>query len=284
VLEYGDKVLKEIKSIISGKLARKSEKFDGIHNGETCYIFGDGPSVKWFDLSCFGDHPAICCNLFPFHKDFDKLDVRYCTMLEPWVFAPKLVQSKNDGIREFRGVVNEYRSIVKKNPDKQFFISASNFLSLTGENINFMFRELPKNRKNKTDELLRQFDLFGGSFHAALTLAYYLGFKKIYLVGFDGWTIQPARALHWYELGKGEFFEPTNFATEFLDVLKTEVDISAITYDGESRNVNAIRYEAYTGKPPVYKENFELLSEHRLNVLATYPEYKIRQDVRAVSL
>ena len=25
-------------------------KFHNIHEGETCYIFGDGPSIKYFDL------------------------------------------------------------------------------------------------------------------------------------------------------------------------------------------------------------------------------------------
>lgn len=39
-------------------------------------FFGDGPSVKWFDLVSLGNHPAICVDLFPFHEDFDKLNVR----------------------------------------------------------------------------------------------------------------------------------------------------------------------------------------------------------------
>ena len=32
------------------------------HKGESCYIFGDGVSIKWFDLSSFSDKPVISLN------------------------------------------------------------------------------------------------------------------------------------------------------------------------------------------------------------------------------
>ena len=137
-----------------------------------------------------------------------------------------------------------------------------------------MFRELPKSR-NKTDDLLRQFDCFNGTFHAVLSLAYYMGFKKIYLVGFDGWTIQPARTLHWYELGNGELFEANNFATDFLNVLAKEMDIYTLINEGHSKNVKGISYETYTGRRPVFKENFELLTEKNLKLLATCPIFNV---------
>lgn len=47
------------------------EKYKDIHKGETCYIFGDGPSIKWFDLSKFSDHIGISCGVIPFHNDFE---------------------------------------------------------------------------------------------------------------------------------------------------------------------------------------------------------------------
>ena len=47
----------------------------GKHKGEECYIFGDGLSLKYMDLSFFSDKPAIACNNFIFHKDFKKVDL-----------------------------------------------------------------------------------------------------------------------------------------------------------------------------------------------------------------
>lgn len=265
---------KKFEFFISKLIAHKSEKFRGLHSGEACYIFGDGPSVKWFDLSSFGDLPSICCNLMPFHKDFDKLDARYCTIIEPYAFVPTILHPKNRDVSGLDEVIKEYRSIIKDHPEIQFFVSPSNFLSLRGKNVNFMFRELPKSR-NGTDNLLRQFDCFNGTFHAVLTIAYYLGFKKVYLVGFDAWTIQPSRTLHWYELGNGELFEANNFATDFLNVLAKEMDIYTIINEGHSKNVKGISYEAYTGKQPLFKENFELLTEQNLKLLATCPIFNV---------
>lgn len=250
------------------------KKFSNLHRGETCYIFGDGPSIKWFDLSLFNDHPAICCGMIPFHKDFHKLDVKYVTLVEPWFFVPEFLQPKVTYLHQLKHIAAEYKKFIKNTPDKEFFVNLSNRFSLSGKNINYVYRGLPESR-NEIDELLGQFDVFGGSFHASLTLAYYLGFSKIYLVGFDAWTIQPARTLRWYELGEGQFFDANNFATDFLEVLKQEIGIYTISLDGESRNVTNISYQNYTGKEPNFRENHELLDQRYLKILATFPEYKI---------
>ncbi len=265
-------MLRKITSILFGHLIRDLEKFRGIHKGESCYIFGDGISIKWFDLTSFGNLPAICVGLLPFHKDFNQLDVRYCAMIEPWLFVPKYFRPINPKITQYRMISKEYESVIKNHPEKQFIVHLSNCLSLSGENVNYIFRKLPKSG-NKTDDLLQNYECFRGSFDTSLMLAYFLGFKKIYLVGFDSWTLQlpRARGNHWYNIGQGVFFEPTDFATELLDALRTEVDINTISYDRQSKNVNCISYEAFTGKPPVFKENYELLSEYHLKVLATYP-------------
>lgn len=248
------------------------KRFSNLHHGESCYIFGDGPSIKWFDLSRLGDLPAICCGMLPFHRDFQHVNARYFTMVEPWLFVPRMFQPRF--LHNLRTIAAEYRKFVVSSPDKQFFINLSNRLWLSGANVHYVYRGLPECR-NRTDELLARFDLFGGSFHASLALAYYLGFRKIYLAGFDAWTIQPSRTLHWYELGEGEFFEATNLAVDFLDTLKPEVDIYTLAVDGSSRNVKSISYLSHTGEAPRFRENHQLVERHYLEVLATYPDYNI---------
>jgi len=260
------------RQIVADVFTGHLEKFSNRHEGETCYIFGDGPSIKWFDFSEFGNHPAICCGMIPFHKDFDKLDVRYIALVEPWLFVPKIFQPKI--LHCLRQIAAEYKNRIASLPDKEFFVSLSNRFSLSGKNINYVYRNLP-NPRNEVDKQINQHNCFAGSFHASLSLAYYMGFEKIYLVGFDAWTIQPARTLRWYEAGGGEYFNPTNFALEFLNVLKSKIDIYTISKDGKSCNVKNISYASFTGKKPEYKENIDLLSEHFLKVLSTCHEYKI---------
>lgn len=61
-----------------------------------------------------------------------------------------------------------------------------------------------------------------------------MGFSNVYLVGFDAWTIQPAKTRRWWEIGDGEYFMPTNFATNFLNVLFKEMKIFTISLEGNS--------------------------------------------------
>lgn len=262
------------KYIISRLASKKMKIFKRRHNNEECYIFGDGPSVKLFDIKEFSDLPSICCNMFPFHKDFSRLDVRYCTFLEPYAFAPKIFQPKCLNMEGMEEILKEYRAIMKKFPTKTFFVSASNLFSILGENIYFMFRQYP-DTQSEVDYKLRHIECVKNSFYACLTLAKYLGFKKIYLVGFDGWVNYPSRSGHWYELGEGSVFDSTNLPADYLNILQREIEIVAITPDGNSRNVGSISYESYTGKKLEYKENHQLLSERHLKLLSTYPEYKI---------
>ncbi len=251
---------------------RGLRKFSNINKGETCYIFGNGPSIKWFDLTKFNDHPAICCGMIPFHKDFSRLNVKYVAMVEPWLFAPKIFHSKE--LKGFHRIGEEYRQLIGRTPEKEYFVSLSNSLSIYGPNINYVYHGLPEER-GATDELLRKLNLFAGSFHATLTLAYYLGFSKIYLVGFDGWTIQPARAMRWYEFGEPTFFDATNFAIDFLEIIMQQTEIFTISLDGKSNYVTNISYQDYTGCRPCYKENNEILDEHYLNILASCVGCKI---------
>lgn len=261
-----------VNDIFAKKILDKIKKYKDLHRGETCYLFGDGPSIKWFDLAQFGDHCGICCGLLPFHKDFNKLDVKYCLMVEPWLFSK--VFGQRQAIVNHRAITNQYKKIIAERKDIDFFLHLSSYLDVREANVSYIFRHPPKGVE-VLDSLAKTIDLFGGSFHASISLASYLGFSKVFLVGFDAWTIQPARNLHWYELGKGLFFKPTNFATEFLNALKPQLDICTILMDGQSKNVDYISYATYTKKISVFRENHEIIDSHYLNVLATHPEYRI---------
>lgn len=257
---------------------RRLKKFRGIHQGESCYIFGDGPSISWFDLKYFNNYPAICSGLLPFHNDFGSLDVKYCLMIEPRLFLPKFLQNGSKHNILYESITKEYRTFVIKRRDINIFVHLTNFLSLLGCNVNYVFRGIPKD-ESESGRLLDKINLFEGSFHASLTLAYYLGFTKIYLVGFDGWVIHPSRPSgHWYEFGdqsKSKNVLIVDLATDFLDIIGLSCEVSTIAVDGDSRNVRYIEYESYTGRTPIYRENYELLDQSAMRLLATYPGYNM---------
>src|SRR5438552_13906898 len=118
------------------------KQFSNRHKGESCYVFGDGPSIKWFDLSQFTKYPAICCGVLPFHRDFHVLRAKYLSLVEPWFFVPKVLQPK--WLHPFRPLAAEYRKLFVTNPDKAFFVNLSNRFSVSGHNIHYVFRGLPE--------------------------------------------------------------------------------------------------------------------------------------------
>jgi len=198
--------------------------------------------------------------------------VRYIAEIEPWLFTPKIFQPKF--LHGYREIASELKKCLKTKQSIEVFVNLSNIFNLRGENINYIYRKMPYPR-SKSEKELNQFGCFSGSFHATITLAYYMGFRKVYLVGFDAWTIQPARTLRWYELGDGEYFNPTNFAFDYLNVIRPEMEIYTISKDGDSCNVKNITYTSHTGKQPEFKENHELVSRNILNILSTCAQYKI---------
>ena len=251
----------------------KLNKYKDIHKGETCYIFGDGPSIKWFDLAEFGDHIGISCGSIPFHNDFKSLNVKYHALVEPWFYCPSWMQP-HQYLKDYKILSNTHRNLMFQHKNIEFFINLSNFPWALGSNITYVHRKLiTKNSKiHKVKEIN---DPFIGSFHATLSLAYLMGFSKVYLIGFDAWTIQPSRTLRWYELGEGEFFKATNFADNFLNFIKKDIDVYTISKDGNSCNVKNIDYKEYTNKDPVFKENYQILSKNYLRILDSFPEYRI---------
>ena len=47
------------------------------HKNESCYILGNGASIKYFDLKKFNDKISIGIGPFDYHVDFDSLNIKY---------------------------------------------------------------------------------------------------------------------------------------------------------------------------------------------------------------
>jgi len=82
-------------------------------------------------------------------------------------------------------------------------------------------------------------------------------------------------SLHWYEAGKGIVTDAIGFNEDFLDEAKKYIDITTVTVESISETLDYIRYEDLTGYRPTFKENNELMSEKYLDVMASWPGYRI---------
>ena len=94
-----------------------------------------------------------------------------------------------------------YHQFIKRRKNIQFFLSVTNYPTVREMNVSFFYNSwvdprLPMNH------IARRINCYQGTVRGSIYLAIYMGFSKIYLVGFD-YTHQPGRLLHWYEHGIG---------------------------------------------------------------------------------
>jgi hypothetical protein len=244
------------------------------HHGKTCYILGGGPSIKYFNLMDFDDEVIIATNSIVFHKQFKKLKtLKYVSIIEPWYFQYSFIQP--NFYREISPITDSYRKIIKKTKHIEYFVNLSNFGRLNYQNVNYVYRNIPKFIKNECK--LSKIDIFEGSITSAISLAYYMGFSKIYLVGFDAFTIKPAMNGSFYERGKDkgenmsnnhmqDFFKLFNNKIEIYTVLKSNKEYSPV--------LKTITYKELTGNNPVYKEIDDILDSKIIHLFETcYPKY-----------
>ena len=68
-------ILKQVLGNIARPITNRVLSFKGSHKGESCYIFGDGISIKWFDLDAFPEKPAFTLSCLPFDKQANVLNI-----------------------------------------------------------------------------------------------------------------------------------------------------------------------------------------------------------------
>jgi len=265
--------LKEHLLKLAEPILSKIHKFKDIHKGEDGYLFGSGISLKWFDLREFSSKVSIAAPFLPFHKSFTDLNVKYLLPIEPFWFYPGWWTKYVTNGSNMPHISKSYRAIIKANLDKHYFLNLSNFPVIRSSNINYLFMNIVDERLADSF-IANRINAFAGNVRTSVTLAIYMGFNHIYLVGFD-YTHVPSRSLHWYEKGKGVFCPLINYQKEFFEIAKEFIDITTITLDGKSDYINAMTYKEHTGCEPLYRENTELADDKYLRVLSTWPGYTI---------
>jgi len=242
--------------------------------GEECYIFGNGPSLKWMDIHQFTDRISIAVNFLFFHKEASALRIPYCAIIEPYFFWPIMPYGSFLKPKFCRQrIQQECRKSIIQNPNTLFFLNVSNYPFVRSPNVVYVCRRYkpPFETKNPFKDML---DYCYGSFEFQIALAIYLGFKKAYLVGSDKTHI-PSRGRHFYDKGEGTMEEMKDFFREYINYAKQYIDLVTVTLDGVSDTMDYITYKDLTGKEPAYRENYEIVDRDKLERLATWPGYSI---------
>jgi len=264
-------ILRSCVSFFSVFLCFSFYKQKNSESEKNCFVFGDGPSIKYMDLKLFANLPSIATNEIINHVDFEYLDCKYWIMPEPVFFWPGNTTVISDRVTLVRRYKRGLHPRALKNKSIKPIL---NVLSLP-----FTFRSRAHyfyygRRHFKHLPIAKRDDAFAGTINSAITIAIHLGYKKIFLIGFD-YTHSPSTSLHWYEYGRGIKTNHSGYNSDYFKEALTYIDIVTVTIDAESELLPFITYEALTGEKPEYRENFEILSPDRYETLRNHKTYLI---------
>ncbi len=258
-------------TFLKGSLNR-NRKFKDLHLGDTCYIFGNGESIKSMDLAIFNDKVSIGCNNLFLHKDFNKLDCRYYQIVAPFIFLPYF---KYYGKLQRNDISAVYKKKIKDFKNVTFFTSILNKFTIFAPNIYYEHHFGVTTSDLKNCELDGTFSFLSGATDAMIGLAIYMGFKKAVLVGVD-YTFSESVSHHFYEKGKGRGKNNEAYNKAFFEDIKTTIDVLTITLNGsKSDTLEFANYTDYTKNPERYQENIECIDKEDLDKLDNMGLYKI---------
>lgn len=246
-----------------------------IHAGESCYLICDGVSLKYYDLSKFGEFKAIVSAAVPLHKDFHFLDSRYYALPEPFLYWPAIKKGRFASLAARKSLQQIYSPFRLKPLGISSILSLTNLpFTLNSKSFYFMGdfcdKELPDHFVTK------ELDGFSGTLNTMISYAIYMGFTRAYLIGCD-YTHMPAMSGHWYEKGVGVETDMSTYLEEFLTRAGEQIQLIAVTPDATSKGLHLehISYLELTGSPAKFRENYELMAEEYLQVLGMQSQYNV---------
>lgn len=263
-----------LKRLVSRVARRQLSRIDGLyqrHAGQECYVFGNGISLKWMDLHQFADRPSIVGGVLLYHKEACSLHIPYCVSTEPFIFYPVFHYRDFGLLRNY--LHKEFARSIVKNPQTLFFVNLSNYPVARFSNAMFVSRWYVPPFEDSNPFRDRD-DSHRGTLAFQLSLAIYLGFRKVYLVGHD-YTHFPSRLRHFYEKGEGILGGQMDSNKNIIGYAKQHIDLVTVTVDASSGLMDHITYKDLTGKEPHFRENVEIVDTVKLENLATWPGYSI---------
>lgn len=182
-LQYSRALIKNYKDNIQID-KKNNDRFKNRHSNDRCFIVGTGPSIIEQDLTLLKDEFAIGVSGLFQHKDIENIAPNYYVL-------PPVFRSHGNYYDEgnFISWMNDMDAILKNDTvmfldigDKKYIDKYKIFQDKQIAWVNYL--SWAKNASIQQIDLLRMPSISSVS-EVAIQVALYLGFKEIYLVGFD---------------------------------------------------------------------------------------------------
>jgi len=253
-----------IKSL-SKHLLKLNLDYKDLHKGEECYVFGNGDSLKYYNLELFNNKLSFGCNLLRAHKEFTKLNLTYYVSIHPLLYSP-IWRGMKSGLN-FE--INPYYDLVTKfnNTGYIHFVHVSNYCFIR-DTTKFRFvHNLDKFPLglNKLD-FTYSCSFVGGAMETMIGLAIYMGFKKVYLVGCDYFFFPSLSGHFWNEVGP-IISVNSLFSNELFNIMNDKIDTVVITRKGLTSRLRDVQYETLFHEEENYRNPNKIIEENDLLLL-----------------
>lgn len=252
----------------SGPLLARNNKFKNRHCGETCYIFGNGASLKNMELNAFSDHISIGLAFLCLHNEFRMLNIPYYVLPEPFYLYP--FYKRKIGPRTYQeNILGKLfkKKIISENSDIALFTSISNLLGAGLKNAFYLYHFGNRKIDANICDIAGAFSFMTGSLHAGIGVAISMGFNRAILVGCD-YVFTPVHDGHFYAWGPSvKSNQYDNIYQKLFEEAGNFIELSVITDFGESQWLPYQTYENFTGRKMLYRENTEIVQENYLEIL-----------------
>ncbi len=162
---------------------KRNKNLENIHKGERCFIIGNGPSLKHYDLQKLNSEIVFTVNFMMRSEFFEALKPNYHVLADPNIF--KLDSKNEDDLKK----VHLFEKAKDINPDIKFFIPYKwqSFAQLFNDLDFYYFynNQIFTPRIKHSYVLHRNTPIFQNVIIYAINIALYMGFEKIYLLGVD---------------------------------------------------------------------------------------------------
>ena len=140
-------------------------------------------------------------------------------------------------------------------------------ICFVSKKLNLNLNEIFKLKKNEINFLK-------SSLRFSISLASYMGFKKIYLVGFD-YLDDYATYYHWYEFKSEKSLKKSNYEKKFFKKIlsKKKSKIILINKNGKSYSLPSISYKDFCKKNLIKSKKRNILKKKFLNIIRLSNQY-----------
>ena len=255
------------------KLLEKNKKYKNLHKGKTCFIFGNGASLKYYDFSKIPIDYSIATTFGLLDIRMKKLKPKYYIIPDQYNFYSVVRNKRRKGI-SINIIGRIFKEIIKANPQTTFFISLTNTYSYfaTPNNVNYFYTRYRSDIKNNefifSNDLCKNFNCTEGSLDIMIGVAKYLGFSKAVLLGCD-YLGSPKLEGHFYSDEEPWFGDPVY--DDYLKRIKKvseDIDILAIFPKGiKSTIFNSNSFDEYFDANEKKFFNEEIVNSKDLNLL-----------------